>query len=51
MKQQHQADELRAELIKLGYYKTPDKRQLYELSLLELEQIYLNETARLVQVK
>lgn len=30
-------DELKCELINLNYFKTPDGRQLYELSLEELE--------------
>lgn len=29
-------DELKARLLKMGYFKTPDGRQLYELSLTEL---------------
>lgn len=33
-------DELKEKLLKLGYFKTPDDRQLYELSLQELEKIY-----------
>ncbi|WP_445505798.1 Fur-regulated basic protein FbpA [Niallia sp. 03091] len=32
-------DELKAELIELFYFKTPDGRQLYELSYEELESI------------
>ncbi|MEH7223886.1 Fur-regulated basic protein FbpA [Bacillus sp. JJ1566] len=35
-------DELKASLMKMGYFKTPDKKQLYELTLSELEQIYEN---------
>ncbi|HFK2719065.1 TPA: Fur-regulated basic protein FbpA [Escherichia coli] len=30
------------ELLKIGYYKTPDGKQLYELTLTELQQIYEN---------
>ncbi|MFC0271102.1 Fur-regulated basic protein FbpA [Metabacillus herbersteinensis] len=30
------------ELIKYGYTKTPDKKQLYELTPSELEQIHIN---------
>lgn len=33
-------DELKSDLLQMGYYKTPDNRQLYELSLIELEQIH-----------
>ena len=32
-------DELKRELIQLNYFKTPDGRQLYELSFEELETI------------
>jgi hypothetical protein len=35
------------ELLKMGYFKTPDKKQLYELTLSELIQIYDNEKSRL----
>ena len=30
------------QLLKMGYFKTPDGKQLYELTLSELEQIYEN---------
>ncbi|MGI8380438.1 Fur-regulated basic protein FbpA [Priestia megaterium] len=33
-------DELKNELLRRGYFKTSDKRQLYELTLSELEDIY-----------
>lgn len=33
-------DDLKAKLIDLGYFKTPDGRQLYELTYEELESIY-----------
>ncbi|MGO0742474.1 Fur-regulated basic protein FbpA, partial [Bacillus licheniformis] len=33
-------DELKARLLKMGYFKTPDGRQLYELSLTELDEIF-----------
>ncbi|GKU81225.1 Fur-regulated basic protein FbpA [Niallia sp. NCCP-28] len=33
-------DDLKAKLINLGYFKTPDGRQLYELTYKELETIY-----------
>lgn len=35
------------ELLKMGYFKTPDGIQLYELTLSELIQIYENEKYRL----
>lgn len=34
-------DELKSELIQLNYFKTPDGRQLYQLSYEELNHIYL----------
>ena len=33
-------DFLKTELLKLGYFKTPDGRQLYELTVEELQRIY-----------
>ncbi|MCM3455422.1 Fur-regulated basic protein FbpA [Heyndrickxia oleronia] len=33
-------DYLKSELMKYGYFKTPDGKQLYELTLTELKQIY-----------
>jgi hypothetical protein len=39
-------DFYKSELLKMGYFKTPDGRQLYELTLTELEQVYENEKAR-----
>ncbi|OMP27801.1 Fur-regulated basic protein FbpA [Bacillus sp. I-2] len=33
-------DEIKAQLLKMGYFKTPDGRQLYELSLDELDGIF-----------
>ncbi|TFV09258.1 Fur-regulated basic protein FbpA [Bacillus stratosphericus] len=33
-------DEIKAQLLKMGYLKTPDGRQLYELSLDELDGIF-----------
>lgn len=44
---EHQKDFYKSELLRMGYFKTPDKKQLYELSLAELESIYLSEKARL----
>ncbi|MCM3598677.1 Fur-regulated basic protein FbpA [Metabacillus idriensis] len=35
-------DELKSELMRYGYFKTPDGLQLYELTLTELEQIHIN---------
>jgi hypothetical protein len=43
---EEQKDFYKGELIKMGYFKTPDKKQLYELTLTELEQIYENEKCR-----
>ncbi|WP_338788781.1 Fur-regulated basic protein FbpA [Metabacillus sp. FJAT-53654] len=34
-------DFLKNELLKMGYFKTPDNKQLYELNLSELEQIHI----------
>jgi hypothetical protein len=34
-------DFLKAELMKMGYFKTPEKKQLYELTLTELEDIHI----------
>jgi hypothetical protein len=39
-------DFYKSELLKMGYFKTPDGSQLYELTLTELEQVYENEKAR-----
>jgi len=39
-------DFYKSELLKMNYFKTPDGKQLYELSLSELEQIYENEKAK-----
>ncbi|MGE6344104.1 Fur-regulated basic protein FbpA [Bacillus mycoides] len=35
-----QRDFYKSELIKMGYFKTPEGLQLYELSLAQLEEIY-----------
>ncbi|MBZ9536823.1 Fur-regulated basic protein FbpA [Cytobacillus oceanisediminis] len=40
MNLEQEKDELKAKLINLGYFKTPDNRQLYELTYRELENIY-----------
>lgn len=39
---EHQKDFYKFELLDMGYFKTPDGKQLYELTLPELEQIYIN---------
>ncbi|MGE6379945.1 Fur-regulated basic protein FbpA [Peribacillus muralis] len=41
-----QRDFYKSELLYMGYFKTPDNRQLYELTLSELEEIYKAEKAR-----
>ncbi len=40
---EQQKDYYKSELLDIGYFKTPDGRQLYELSLSELQEIYLKE--------
>lgn len=40
MNLEKEKDELKAKLINLGYFKTPDGKQLYELTYEELENIY-----------
>lgn len=42
-------DDLKTELIKLNYFKTQDGRQLYELEIDELKEIYENEKAKASQ--
>lgn len=39
-------DYVKNQLLNLGYFKTPDGKQLYELTLSELEQIYENEKGK-----
>jgi Fur-regulated basic protein A len=39
-------DYYKSELLKMGYFKTPCGKQLYELTLTELEQVYENEKCR-----
>lgn len=39
MNLEQKKDELKAELIKLMYFKSPDGRQLYEMSYEELESV------------
>ena len=41
-----QKDFYKSELLKMGYFKTPAGKQLYELSLRDLEYIYQKEKAR-----
>jgi hypothetical protein len=36
----------KSELLKMDYFKTPCGKQLYELTLTELEQVYENEKCR-----
>jgi hypothetical protein len=43
---EHQKDFYKSELLEMGYFKTPEGKQLYELSLRDLEYIYLKERAR-----
>lgn len=40
MNLEQEKDELKAKFINLGYFKTPDNRQLYELTYQELKNIY-----------
>lgn len=40
-------DELKSELMRFGYFKTADGKQLYELTLTELEQIHINVKCRI----
>lgn len=37
---------LKEDLFRYGYFKTPDNKQLYELTLTELEQIHINVKAQ-----
>jgi hypothetical protein len=39
-------DYYKSELLNMGYFKTPCGKQLYELTLTELEQVYENEKCR-----
>ncbi|MBO1515025.1 Fur-regulated basic protein FbpA [Metabacillus bambusae] len=39
-------DFLKNELLKMGYFKTPDNKQMYQLNLSDLEQIYINVKAQ-----
>lgn len=40
MNTEQMKDTLKGKIIDLGYFKTPDGRQLYELTYQELENIY-----------
>ncbi|MCM3651304.1 Fur-regulated basic protein FbpA [Metabacillus litoralis] len=35
-------DFLKDELLRMGYFKTPEKKQLYELTLSELEDLHIS---------
>lgn len=37
---QHMEDYYQSELLKMGYFKTPDGLQLYELDISKLKEIY-----------
>lgn len=39
-------DYVKNQLLKLGYFKTPEGKQLYELDLSELEEIFENEKGK-----
>lgn len=41
MNNEQKKDEIKTKLIKLNYFKTPNGKQLYELTLSELEKIYI----------
>lgn len=43
---EQEKDRLKSELIKMNYFKTLDGKQLFELTLSELEQIYENVKAQ-----
>jgi Fur-regulated basic protein A len=40
---EHEKDLYKNRLLEMGYFKTPEGKQLYELTLSELEEIYRNE--------
>lgn len=46
---QQRMDFLKNELLRYGYFKTPDGKQLYELTLTELEQIHINVKCQFAQ--
>ncbi|MFE7082539.1 Fur-regulated basic protein FbpA [Priestia megaterium] len=46
MKDEQKKDEIKTKLLDLNYFKTPDGKQLYELSLDELEAIYKSLTQK-----
>jgi len=41
-----QKDFYKTKLLNMGYFKTPDGQQLYELSLNELENLYKEEKSK-----
>jgi hypothetical protein len=43
-----QRDFYKSELLKMGYFKTPEGLQLFELSLSELEEIYKSKKANTI---
>lgn len=44
---EQEKDVYKSKLLEMNYFKTPDGRQLYELSLREIKCIYQKEKARL----
>ncbi|MEQ7806178.1 Fur-regulated basic protein FbpA [Priestia aryabhattai] len=40
MNKEQKTDEIKTKLINLNYFKTPNGKQLYELTLSELKEIY-----------
>jgi Fur-regulated basic protein A len=46
MNNEQKKDEIKTKLINLNYFKTPDGKQLYELTLSELEEIYKAQKQR-----
>jgi Fur-regulated basic protein A len=40
---EHEKDLYKNKLLEMGYFKTPEGKQLYELTLSELQEIYRNE--------
>ncbi|MBP1083487.1 Fur-regulated basic protein FbpA [Bacillus capparidis] len=39
-------DDIKSKLLEIGYYKTPEGRQLYELTLSELQKIYKKQLVK-----
>ena len=46
MNNEQKKDEIKTKLINLNYFKTPDGKQLYELTLSELEETYKAQKQR-----